>query len=203
VVLAAGRARAQDAEFGDLGHVAISAERLFGYVHTSETTTVAGVDTSRSNDSFSLFSNPFGGIATGYGWPRLAVDVFAARGLSVGAAAGFFHVSTNNTSLNGFLLAPRIGYATNLGGRAFFWPRGGMTYAHASSSAGSGALTSTGSVFALTLEAPLAIVATPHVAFLVGPTFDLGLSGSTTTGGAKVDSKTTDFGVQAGLLAYF
>jgi hypothetical protein len=37
-------------------------------------------------------------------------------------------------------------------------------------------------------------------AILVGPTLDLGLAGSTSSGGVSNDDKATDFGIQAGLL---
>ena len=111
LVLLAGRASAQEPTFGDAGHVAISAERLFGYVHASRTQTVAGVETTASQDYFTLLTNPIGALS-GYGWPRIGIDAFVINGLSVGGALGFFYLSDDDEdSATGFLLAPRIGYA--------------------------------------------------------------------------------------------
>ena len=56
------------------------------------------------------------------------------------------------------------------------------------------------SAYALTMEVPVAFIVAPRVALLVGPTFDLGIGGSRSLGGASVDSQVNDFGIQAGLL---
>ena len=199
LMLVVGKASAQEPAFGDIGHVALSAERLFGYVHTKMSTTANGVDTNRSADTVSLIgSNPFGLLSTGYGWPRIAADAFVAKSISIGGALAFFNISPETGSITGFLLAPRVGYAAFIGPRLVLWPRGGITYEHVSTD--NGGITITQSLFALTIEAPLAFLVVPRVAFLVGPTLDLGLSGSTSSGGMSLDQKITDFGLQASLL---
>ena len=56
------RARAETAEtgpqLGDKGHLAISADRLFGYVHPRQTITQNGTSATSSGDIFSLLGNP-------------------------------------------------------------------------------------------------------------------------------------------------
>jgi hypothetical protein len=202
ILLFAGTARAQHPDFGDTGHVAISAERLFGFVHTSITTSTAGGgSTSQSTDTLTLLTNPLGASTTGYSWPRIALDVFLSRGISLGGSLGYFNVSPTTGSISGFLFAPRVGYAGHLSPRLAIWPRGGITFEQVSTSSGGvGSTTTKQSVFALTLEAPLTILVAPRIHVLVGPTLDLGLTGSRSTGNTSFDRKVTDFGIQVGLL---
>ncbi|HEY4185771.1 MAG TPA: hypothetical protein VGP07_11930 [Polyangia bacterium] len=196
-VLWANRVRAQELAFGSVGHVAISAERLFGFVHTDES--VSGG--SASVDTISLLSNPTALIGTGYSWPRIAVDVFVSPSVSLGAAASVFNISPTGGSLSGYQFAPRVGYAGNVSPRVAIWPRGGITYEHASTNSGGGNV-ATQSFLALTIEAPLVILVVPRAALLIGPTLDLGLTGTVSSGGLSADQKFTDFGVQAGLLLF-
>ena len=211
LVLFAGRASAQEPKsqeptFGDAGHVAISAERLFGYVHASRTQTVGGMETSSSQDSFTLLTNPLGALS-GYGWPRIGIDAFVTHGLSVGGALGFFYLSDDDEdSVTGFLLAPRIGYALPVGPQVAIWPRAGVTYWHLSSNPSGTDTNTSSSAFAVTLEVPVTILLAPRVAFTIGPTVDIGVGGSTSAsvGGASVsaDQRYTDIGGHAGLLLF-
>jgi hypothetical protein len=207
VVFLAGRASAQEPEFGSPGHVAISAERLFGYVHSKETVSMAGMENSQSVDTLTLLTNPLGAI-TGYAWPRIGIDAFVTQGLSVGGALGFFYLDPEGAgSFTGFLFAPRIGYAAPLSPRLSIWPRAGVTYWSVSTETGTAGASSTQTAFALSIEAPLTILLAPRVGIQVGPTFDLGLGGSsssTSSGGMSTsyDNKFTDFGVQGGLLLF-
>jgi hypothetical protein len=188
---------AQEPRFGDPGHVAISAERLFGFIHTEESEDGA----SASANSFNLLSAPSALIGTGYSWPRIGVDVFLAPSISLGIAASYFNVSPSNGSISGFQLAPRFGYAANVNPKLAIWPRGGITYERVYTDAGLGS-TGTQSFLALTLEVPFAILVVPRAAILIGPTLDVGLAGSASVGGVSTDQKFTDFGVQAGLLLF-
>jgi len=202
VAAVAREAVAAEPALGDTGHFALSAERLFGYAHSSSDTTItSGVQTTQSTDSFTLFTSPAAGASTGYGWPRIAFDAFVARGVSVGGALGIAHIAPDNgDSLTGFLVAPRAGYALRLTPHLFLWPRLGFTYRQYSTNPADGGADLTVSAYAITLEAPLAIAVAPRVALQLSPTFDIGVGGSTSLGGASVDSSTTDFGVFAGLL---
>jgi hypothetical protein len=192
----AGKAGAQEPAFGDKGHVAMSVERLFGFVHTSETrSAVGGGSNTQSQDTFTLLTNPVA-VASGYAWPRVGFDVFITSRVSVGAAAGYFNVSPPNGSLSGFVFAPRVGYAGYLGPRIAIWPRGGFTFEQVSNDS------TKRTAFALTLEAPLAVLISPRIAILIGPTLDLPLSGTLTVTNVSTDDKFTEFGLQAGLLVF-
>jgi hypothetical protein len=206
-VLAGAGARAQDEPaFGANHQVVVTAERLFGFVHTSQTTTVDGADTTMTGTEFSLFSNPLAAIAV-YSTPRLALDVFAVEHLSLGGSVGFFTFSQSGVGSNGvtgFLVAPRVGYAIPLSRVVSFWPRVGLTYITLS---GNGSGSGSSSLTAVTVEAPF-VFAARHVYVSVAPTLDLGVGGSSSAndglgGTASVSQKETDYGVQCALGGYF
>jgi|SoiMethySBSTD1v2_1073268.scaffolds.fasta_scaffold05132_15 hypothetical protein len=206
LVLFAGRASAQEPSFGEAGHVAISAERLFGYVHASRTQTVGGTETTASQDYFTLLTNPVGAVS-GYGWPRIGIDAFVAGGFSVGGALGFFYLSDQDEdSSTGFLLAPRIGFAVPVGPRVSIWPRVGVTYWHISSNPSGSDTDTSSSAVAVTIEVPVTILVAPRVGFTIGPTVDIGVGGSASAsvGGASIsaDQRYTDIGGHAGLLLF-
>jgi hypothetical protein len=215
VMLGAGRARAQEesAAFGSQGRFALTAERLFGFVYTDRTQTVAGMDQTSHLTAFSLFGNSLG-ILTMYAQPRLGVDWFPAARLSVGLAAGYAHLSESldvpaNTPVSspvytGYLLAPRVGYAVPLSPLVSLWPRLSFTFAHLGLDISNGNTTTTNdtSLYALTLEAPFVFVVAPHLFVSVAPTLELGLGGSQSSTGTSTNVKETDFGVLAGLGGY-
>jgi len=205
-ILGGGRAAgAQELPFGEPRSVVLSAERLFGFVHSSATQTVGGLDVTSSQDAFSLLSNPIAAESSSYGWPRVSLDVFVANNVSVGGAVAYFNLSRSQSSTTGVLFAPRAGFAAHLTSRVSIWLRGGFTYESFSDRVNvvAGAATTTTTFFALTMEAPLVISILPHVGLLIGPSLDYGLSGSVSTGGSSVDQRNTDFGIHAGLLAQF
>ena len=204
--------------FGEKGQIAISAERLFGFTYDSSRVTINGQDSTGSVTHFSLLSSPVGrnvsddGVWGGYGSPRVAGDYFLINRLSLGAALGYAHWSNTTqpapaamegtVSGDSFTFAPRVGYMVTFSHLVSFWPRAGFTYRTFSANNASG------HDFALTLEAPFVFTVIPHVGFWVGPTLDLGLSGSqnfrqqngTTT---SVDFNATAIGIQTGLVVYF
>ena len=185
LVLLAGRASAEEPTFGDAGHVAISAERLFGYVHASRTQTVAGTEMTASQDYFTLLTNPVGAVS-GYGWPRIGIDAFVTRGLSIGGALGFFYLSDQvRDSSTGFLLAPRIGYALPVGPSLAIWPRAGVSTWHVSNNPSGTGTDSSSSAVAVTIEVPVTILLAPRVAFTIGPTVDIGVGGSSLRDGRR------------------
>jgi hypothetical protein len=210
--------------FGKVGTFAVSAERLFGLVHTSTKLENEDSDTSTSmsGTTLSLLVAGDGTVGPVYSTPRIGADYFVIDGLSIGAALGFFTDSSsfeNDTgasqeldgpTLSGFLLAPRVGYAFMFQPAVGLWPRGGFTWAHVSESQNEEPNDeTTGNVTALTLEVPLVIAPLPHVAFLVAPTLDIGIGG-----GANIDRdqplpdlesdmKTTEFGVTGAVTVWF
>jgi hypothetical protein len=215
-LLAGGRARAQEgaAYFGEGHNVVVSAERLFGYVHSSEKLTANGTDQTTSSDNFSLLANPLSFLAV-YSTPRLAIDVFVADRFSLGASASFFTVSQSQTgsttspSLTGFMFAPRFGYAVALGPAASLWPRLGFTFAHLSDDSGSGTPGTDQSLYAFTVELPFVFTIGQHFFLSAMPFLDLGVGGSTSTPtgitgmSMSVDEKLTDVGLTTALGGFF
>jgi hypothetical protein len=212
----APRAHAQaeppEAGFGDKGHFAIAAERMFGYVHVSQDQTNVGTTTTRTSNSISLLGSPISNAASVYTYPRVGFDAFIAPSISLGGSLTYFHLSQsgngNSNTASGFLVAPRLGFAARLGQSAWLWPRAGITYVSLSVDVGAGT-SETVSLFAATVEAPVVVMLAPQAILLIGPTVDLGLSGSTKLNGGTLgtgtnsDQKETDIGVQAGFALSF
>ena len=199
------------ANFGVKGQLAISAERLFGFYHDSATVTANTADVTVKSDSFSLLSSPIplgGTTLWSYGAPRVAGDYFVIDHLSLGGALGYSHISvgipngntTNSSSGDSLLIAPRVGYAHLFTDLIGLWPRAGFTYRTLSANDNSS------HDLALTLEVPVIFTVIPHVAFWGGPTFDIGLGGSQSTRVGVVtqslDFNVTEIGLQTGLIAY-
>jgi hypothetical protein len=160
VLAVAGVARAQ--EFGAHGQVAISAERLFGihYIRTDDKNSDAYA--SATVIGFGWNSDPSG---SSFIQPRAGIDVFVIDRLSLGGALGLYSGAGHNLiNETGFLFAPRIGYAIDLGRVASFWPRGGLTYySHGDYHN-----------FGFSGEANFAIFPRANWAFLISPFFDVG-----------------------------
>lgn len=214
-------AHAQE-RFAQQGQFAVSAERLFGIVHSSQTLQVdPQTERTESYTQASLLSTQFGNFATVYTTPRVGLDYFVIDGLSLGLAFGVFSVSGSRSetgnpnrdlpTLDGVIVAPRIGYAYMFTDVVGIWPRGGITYVGAGTKDQPPAPPDESSVhfLALTLEAPLVISPVPHAGFLVAPIVDIGLSGSQDNkdGQSGVtqsrDMKATEFGLEAGMFLYF
>ena len=202
--------------FGDMGHVVISAERMFGVGFTWDSVDVGADDNATvSTFNLSVLSNPLGTTTNTYSFPRMGFDFFIAENLSIGASLGFAYTSFDEDeelqgvalgdSITTFLAAPRVGYAFMFADGIGIWPRIGVTWLWATTSGDAADLTA--NRFALTFEAPFVISPTDNVAFLLGPKFDLGLSGSNKieAGGAETetDVKATELGIYVGLLTYF
>ncbi len=220
LVLTAGEAFA---DIGEQGQLAVGAERLTGYIHSSESTDEDGLKTSTTYDDFSLLGMPLAGLVTEYSYPRIGVDYFATDGFSVGGTLTYTHVGTNDeldpdvgptvkasSSSNVFLIQPRVGYAYMFNESVGIWPRGGITYGRAWSSSDDDDSGSKSSVWALSLEVPFIFALADNVAVLAGPTLDYGFSysGETTNpnGDTTEDNATNpphEVGLQAGLTVFF
>jgi len=165
--------------FGDGGQFVLSVENLFGwtYVHPSAGSGFNG---------FSLFANAEGVGASPYNFPRLSLDWFVSKPISIGLAASFFRISGSDSNLTGFEIAPRVGYSMMLGPWLAFWPRLGVTYVYSSIPQ---------KYLGLTVDALLAIVASPHVMIPFGPTADIGLTGTVGNGSLKYTTVGLYFGL--------
>lgn len=235
VLLSTSSALAQEAaagadRFGQQGQLAVSAERMFGIVHSSVTQKDQGDETTASSTQFSLLSTPHSlngqGTAFGtfYSVPRIGLDYLVIDGLTLGASFGVFTTSGSLTdkpqggpsttqdgqTLSGVIIAPRIGYAYMFNDMIGIWPRGGITYVGAGSKDPGPQPDEFGvHLTAVTLEAPLVITPIPHAGFLVAPTFDIGVGGSFSRKDGQsgvtrsIDLTGTEFGLQAGMFLYF
>lgn len=163
----AGAAQAQvGPDFGAQGQLAISAERLFGIHYVRANDTTDGRPSSYQSATvigFGWNSDPPG---SSFVQPRAGIDYFVVDRLSLGGALGLYSASGHNPQVDntGFLFAPRVGYAIDLGRVASFWPRGGVTYySH-------GDWHNVG----ITGEANFALFPRANWAFLISPFFDFG-----------------------------
>jgi hypothetical protein len=194
----------------------VSAERLLGFAYASGTQGAsrnsAEIDTSGTTFGW-LGSSAASTVA-----PRVGVDIFVVKGLTVGAAASYTAGSVETSIRSQFVfqppeettstltLAPRVGYFIPIVRSVGVWPRLGFTYVRSHST---GLTTATMGLYALTLEAPVAIRVAEHLLVTVGPTLDAGLDGalsSSTANAPLVPNRTlkeTDFGLTAGFAGYF
>jgi hypothetical protein len=213
VSLAGSQAAAQDdAPFGAADQLAFSAERLFGLEHATQTVSITGGTATTTSSGVSVFSNPLASLTT-YATPRVAVDRLVTKGVSLGAALGFFTISRSGTisaQETGVTVGPRAGYALTLGQRASLWPRLGLAYGYVrSSGAGIGGLTNSRTQWAMVVDAPLVITLAPHFFVSVAPTVDVGFGGKVRTTSnmpngpsGSQDVNETDFAFQCALGGY-
>ncbi len=201
LLLLGSEAVGQEIFLGETGHVVVSAERLFGYLHSETTQNQNGVTTTASSNDLSLLGSPLGGALTGYAWPRLGLDVFVGRHFSIGGSFSYFHGSANLTTGDAdvFQIAPRIGAASMFGQRFGIFPRLGVTIDYISSGPMSESL------FSLSADFPLLLVIAPRIALTLGPIADVSLGGTAKdkTSGASIATKLSDVGVEAGFLLFF
>ena len=184
---------AYGSQFGSQGQLNVGVDRVFGYAKstTKTTTDVPGVGSTSdetTNKSFGILGNT---AVSPMSTPRFALDFFVAPSVSVGGALTY----VDGDSVATFLLAPRAGYAAMFTDQIGIWPRGGLTYFNRSIDGADGSRHN----LAITAEAPFVFRATDGLAFLVGPTVDLGILGS----GPGTDDptvKTTDIGLQVGIV---
>jgi hypothetical protein len=222
LVLSLG-ATAQAADrFGAQGTFAVGIDRVFGLTHTwtEADGAIAGqsLDVTRKYTNLTLGYNQ---TSSPYSNARVAFDLFLLPGFSIGGAAGYITSNSDVRARAGdvdrevfdftteaYLLAPRVGIALVGTGGFGIWPRGGITYINARDRDGA----NDGDVLALTLEAPLVLSPAPNVAFLIGPTFDWGVTGELRMSDTfrarsipddRVDATVREIGLQAGLVAYF
>lgn len=208
-VFGSGSALAQ--EFGSKGDVVFAGERLFGIQGTH-------VYQERQAPALPDYENDYTTIS--FGWrgttspeglspfdsPRLGFDVFVIDRLSIGGSIGWASSSIDNEddnpfdsdSYSSFLFSPRVGYAVMFNEIFGIWPRGGIGYHSAKVE---DAFSDSG--FSLGLEAMFVIAPVRHFGFLIGPTFDIDLTGThDPEQGSDVDRTYRSFGLQVGLFGW-
>jgi opacity protein-like surface antigen len=215
---------AAEEPLGTQGQLALSAERIFGLTMTTEkeSSEEAGVSSESKSSStrFTLLGIGNGGSPAAV--PRLAIDYFVAEGIGIGGSimyvtqssevestSGPTTIKRDGPTQSGFILAPRVGYATMFNDEFGIWPRAGIAYYSLSSSTeGTGATpTNTeldASGLVLDLECMFAYSPVSHFAIIGGPVVDLPLSGSserkTTTGPSTISTSEDDTFTSFGLM---
>jgi len=188
--------------FGDRGQVAVGVERLFGWHFRS--TRNGGREATAT--SFALLTS---NTATGQAFnpqsvPRVSLDGFIVDGFTLGGAVGFASTSIDNggtggdSSANTTLLLGRAGLVAALGERTALWPRGSISVCWGNVEFISYSLT------VLTLEAPLVLSPTPHLAVLIVPAYDVSVGGGTEDpSGVDSDLFLSDLSLTVGVLGAF
>jgi hypothetical protein len=178
--------------------VLVSAERLTGVQHSTETSDGAAPGLGSSSSRTSIYALGNVSAVTPFDIPRLAIDVAAADHFTIGGSATLAHIapeSGSNTTI--YTVSPRLGAIVAMGPSVSFWARAGVTYYNASS----GGTTLSG--LGVDLEAMLLFRVAEHFGITAGALADLGVTGSLSTGGTSVDAKYQNYGGSAGLTSWF
>jgi len=208
---------------GQKGHVVLGVGRLFGYYSWSakydleESDGINPPEEKASGSGLGLLRPGVGTSGAGvtgnpYAVPYVGLDVFVLRGVSLGGAFGTASDSGDSdespeTGATG--LHARVGFATMVGSVVAIWPRLGLSFAWASTKAAvvDDVRVETSVAYTdLTVEVLVVIVPVEHVGLTVGPVLDLPLSGGVEVASinkARGDASYSNFGLAAGLVAYF
>jgi len=185
-------------EFGSSGTFAISAERVFGFFYEDHEWDAPGPG-GNGSEEWTTFGFGWGEDHTPYTVPRFAVDYFVIESLSVGGSLTYVHSDRDDDNNNNgdddwgaFLFAPRVGYAIGFADMAGFWPRGGFTYVNHDDG-------SDWDELALTAEAMFWLSPAEGMAFVLGPTLDIGITGEQDP---DTDIQNTVVGVSVGLMGW-
>jgi hypothetical protein len=183
--------------FANSGDFVLSVERLVGYGRTAHAYKLNNHNNKIHTDHVQgLLSS--GGDPIGYSAPRIAFDVFATKGLSLGGSVGYAQDTSSEGKLRLFSVSPRIGYALMFGKVAGIWPRLGATYELIYANAYNAWL------LAGTFELPLVLVAGSHAAFTLGPRFDYSFTGQIAPeNGDVVKLSAQEIGFSAGVSLFF
>ena len=225
VLTAAGSASADEpAGFANQGQFIFSADRLFSlFSYEDQKSGPDSATTSVSSTHLGLFA----GVNTGtvFTVPRLALDYTVTPNITVGGSAfilgtlggsttttnGSMSVSESNDKVTAWGLAPRAGYILPITDTFSFWGRLGFSYISSpvspASTTTNGTTTTpastTVSEFDIDVEPMFVFSPVNHFGFVFGPTLDIPLTGSESSGGTSVNNTEIYFGVQVGLLGYF
>jgi hypothetical protein len=208
----------------------VGAEHLFGYAVTTST--------AKSKDSeppvtATTTQSHFGLLVTNatsaLNVPRIAFDLNAAYGITVGGAIGYASSSretetevgggkskSEGPTASAMLVAPRVGYLT-MSGNVGFWGKVGLTYFSSTDKATAGGtavgtttIETTGTGLSAQIEPTLMLAPIDHVMLSVGLHLNVPLSGSVTTkqsgatsSSAEFDTKLSSYGLTTGLHVWF
>jgi hypothetical protein len=190
---ATANAQGYGTPFGSKGQVTFGAERLFGFHWVNN----KYEDPDGRHHSSS-------GTSVGIGWnfaqamqfnhPRLGIDFFVAPDISIGGALGVFSANSHGegagTTVDGFIISPRVGFNIPLSQSISFWPKVGLTFLSVGDNR----------VFGVSGEANFLFFPRPSWAFIVAPTLDLAPFGSAGNNTPNSDLSAYSFGVSTGIL---
>ena len=187
--------------------VVLGAERLTGFYYWNlEPESGSGL----SGTTFNLLFTRDGGYANvGVSGPspRLSLDGVLGPGVTVGGTIGF---SSNNVDLGGeevtfsaLVLNPRVGYIASPNETISLWPRLGISYSIQWISDSNTDVSLR--ILALAIDPMLVIHPMPHIGILLGPVFEVSLSGTveSDTSTASNDFSTLTAGLAAGVAIFF
>lgn len=179
------------------GTLIISAERVFGF--SSSSTKVGDAPETRQTQYGFLWSNP----QSVYQTARMGFDYLLVDNVTVGGALGIAHSKTDSSSgqtdsTTNLLFAPRVGYLFGGTGVLSFWARVGPSFWRTASSGDV-------SAWGLAVNVEPAIIISPysHLGIYLGGAIDLGLAGKVTVKDNSENAKTTNWGINSGLAAWF
>jgi hypothetical protein len=218
VALVLGAPAVAQAQLEHKGAVSLSAERLFGLNHSTVTSKFGGTGQgSLSRTDFGLFIPAATNFAE---FPRLALDVAVADGLTLGGAFGVLisdgsadntggGLPSNSSSISGFgfLISPRIGWATALGRATRLWLRGGISYFRTSSKTDTIEVTEDG--LSVDIEPTLVFMLGQHFGLVATALVDLPITGGVTlketgaSASSSADFKIRTLGIVFGLTFTF
>jgi hypothetical protein len=125
-----------------------------------------------------------------------AVDYFFAPNLSFGGKVRFDYRKNSGGSTTAIGLGPRVGYQLPLGDMFSVFPKVGFFLEHVSSSA-TGGLSSSYSLFSLTIDVPFMFHPVPHFFIGIGPTLFANLAG------ASAAQRDVQFGLASTVGGFF
>jgi hypothetical protein len=165
--------------FGEHGQIVVSSDIELSLAHSSATMN--------------------GGSATTFVLAP-SLDYFASTNVSVGGMLRFGYTSFEGGSSTDIALGARVGYNIVLTNVVTLWLRGGLVYAHGSTSLDGVAMDSSGNVLQLQVFAPLLWHPASHFFLGLGPAFSTDLVASSNGMDAP---KVTSFGILSTIGGYW
>jgi hypothetical protein len=217
--------------FGQAHQVALSAERLTGYTHSWSTWNPDRVNGAASNGLEISTEGDSGAFLGDSSQAGLGFDLVFDSGVTFGAAFSYAASGADQTVKSGMpgsagttaelghgsasTATVRLGKVHMFDDAVGLWPRLGLnfrttadtTYDYSDSSPLAVEKETTSELFGVNARADLVLSPVPHFALLIGPTCDIGFSGTleSKSGGvtaAKGDFTSVVFGIAAGIMGY-
>jgi hypothetical protein len=193
------------AAYGDRGNISIGAERLFGFYSNHESVEFPAplADLSTTSSQIGLFYQQ---PSSAFAIPRLTFDYFIADHFSLGTALGYYQTDPDDNvrdKENGFILAPRVGYAFLFSDKFGVHPHGGFTYVYNGVHFENDDETSE-SQLAVSLDGTFFYMPAPNVGFTASLVLDLGLTGTYENAQSQEFTRHEQLvGVSFGMFAHF